>query len=650
MVNVSSMGVGSGIDIENLVTGLVAAEGDPKKELFNKRETQNLAKISAYGNTKSALADLKDALEPLTKLETIQPRTVTNPASSFLTLDVTTSVAPGSFDISVDQIATMQKMISAKGVSSATTSLNFTDSQTVTLTNPTTGSVKNIIVEQGASLNEVRDAINEETSNTNIRATILNVSTYRASLGGILTTENSDTSTGLEDSSFQLSSDGQTYDLNLSNTDSAKTLAQSINALSSDVTAAATTNIDVDGLNNSHAIKIQDQTFAAGTATTVSEWVDAINSNSALSTITASEVDGKLRLLDTEGNNILFELTTHGGTDVTVNYQESVTSQTLSADNAKLIAFGSITVEDNEAWSVANHTNAAFNISGTQVGSTLVLSSTVAGSSSAFTATLTAELAEKIGVDGKLNSKNLYDAKDAHLTVDGQSIVRTSNSFDDVIDGITFNLVKEGSGTQQITISKDKTKTRDLIQGFVENFNKTWLELRDYTKYGAEGSSGVLIGDATMRSIQNRLRNTLNTPRNDVGSIFSSLSEIGITTDYITHQLTIDSTKLTKAINSDFDGLGNLFADSEKGIAVEINTYIKEVTDWDGQIVHAIDKNNQDNAVVEEKRIQLNMYLEDLELRLKKQYAAMDSIIASLNSTGDFITQMIDSFSSNKKK
>ena len=46
------------------------------------------------------------------------------------------------------------------------------------------------------------------------------------------------------------------------------------------------------------------------------------------------------------------------------------------------------------------------------------------------------------------------------------------------------------------------------------------------------------------------------------------------------------------------------------------------------------------------------MRMTSLEERLRSQYAAMDSLVANLNSTGDFISRQMDSISqiTSKKK
>jgi len=57
MTGITSTGLGSGLDIKTLVSGLVSAEGTPATTRLNKQEATLTTKISSYGNLKSAMSD-----------------------------------------------------------------------------------------------------------------------------------------------------------------------------------------------------------------------------------------------------------------------------------------------------------------------------------------------------------------------------------------------------------------------------------------------------------------------------------------------------------------------------------------------------------------------------------------------------------------
>jgi flagellar hook-associated protein 2 len=62
MTGITTTGLGSGIDINGLVTKLVDAEKAPTTARLDRQEATIQAKISALGSFKSALSNLRDQL------------------------------------------------------------------------------------------------------------------------------------------------------------------------------------------------------------------------------------------------------------------------------------------------------------------------------------------------------------------------------------------------------------------------------------------------------------------------------------------------------------------------------------------------------------------------------------------------------------
>src|SRR5690625_6910156 len=65
MAGITAMGVGSGLDLEELITGIVSAERTPAKNRLDQQEAQTTATISALGSLKASLADFQSALGKL---------------------------------------------------------------------------------------------------------------------------------------------------------------------------------------------------------------------------------------------------------------------------------------------------------------------------------------------------------------------------------------------------------------------------------------------------------------------------------------------------------------------------------------------------------------------------------------------------------
>jgi len=109
---ISSPGIGSGLDINSIVTKLVALERQPVVQLQAKGATLQ-TKLSAYSQIKSALATLDDAAGALTNADTWKGRTFTS-NSTAVTGSATSAAIASSFSVQVNNLAQVQSAKSAQ--------------------------------------------------------------------------------------------------------------------------------------------------------------------------------------------------------------------------------------------------------------------------------------------------------------------------------------------------------------------------------------------------------------------------------------------------------------------------------------------------------------------------------------------------------
>ncbi len=118
-MGITASGLGSGLDINSLVSQLVSAESRPMTALKSQQKTVN-ARLSAYGQLSSALASLQNSLKGLSATGLA----VCNASSSSnaLTVSAASGATPGSYAIDVTRIAQPQKLCSP-GFASASADL-----------------------------------------------------------------------------------------------------------------------------------------------------------------------------------------------------------------------------------------------------------------------------------------------------------------------------------------------------------------------------------------------------------------------------------------------------------------------------------------------------------------------------------------------
>ncbi len=177
---------------------------------------------------------------------------------------------------------------------------------------------------------------------------------------------------------------------------------------------------------------------------------------------------------------------------------------------------------------------------------------------------------------GVLNTTFVIEqnGQDAQMTIDGTQITRTNNDFDDVIDGMTFNLTSETPiGEElQVKIEADSNLAKQGIINFVETYNAVKLFASQQTEIGEDGTpeeAAILSGDSTLRLILSRINNELSQQVKGIaGDDFSRLSDLGITFSdyegddefpYTRNILTLDEDALDSALSTDFEGVRDVF-------------------------------------------------------------------------------------------
>ncbi|GLQ01076.1 flagellar hook-associated protein 2 [Methylophaga thalassica] len=167
MATISSLGVGTGLDLESIVTGLMDIERQPLDRLESKQSTIN-AQISAYGSFKSKLSTFQSAMESLSSASSFKVFQANSQDEDLFTATATSTAATGSYNIDVTQIATRDKL-----ASSAFTDYNTTVGEGTLTISVGSESFDVTIDSSNSSLAQIRTAINNASENTGVTASII---------------------------------------------------------------------------------------------------------------------------------------------------------------------------------------------------------------------------------------------------------------------------------------------------------------------------------------------------------------------------------------------------------------------------------------------------------------------------------------------
>lgn len=182
MAGISGIG-GSGLDIDSIVTKMVAAEKAPKQDQLSATQSKATAQLTAIGSLKGAISEFQTALTTLNSPTSFQARAVTLSKSDYLTATASTSASVGSYQVAVTQLAGSSKVaLAALPATSSTTASDGTTSTSPTTFGKGTLSIKigdtklsDIQVDAtNNTLSGIRDAINKAGQSQGISASVVN--------------------------------------------------------------------------------------------------------------------------------------------------------------------------------------------------------------------------------------------------------------------------------------------------------------------------------------------------------------------------------------------------------------------------------------------------------------------------------------------
>lgn len=160
---------GSQIDVQSLVSQLVAAERKPLDDQVTRAKTRVATQISATSALLGAMSSFQSSLNNLKTTTAFSSRTTSSTDTKILTASATTSAVPGRYDVVVDRLASAQQ-ISSDAFASGSTQVVGTGTLTVSM-GATSFNVN--ISSPANTLADVRDAINAASDNPGVTATLI---------------------------------------------------------------------------------------------------------------------------------------------------------------------------------------------------------------------------------------------------------------------------------------------------------------------------------------------------------------------------------------------------------------------------------------------------------------------------------------------
>lgn len=335
---ITSSGLGSGLDVDALVTKLISSERSVQDTRLTTLETKTNTTISALGSLKSAMGTLQTALAALTSGGDLSKRSVSSSATGILTATAAKTAHAGSTQIEVLSLARAQKLGSDSFASSSALvgagDMTFTvgaKSFTVSATATTT-------------VSQLRDAINKASDNVGVSANLVADDT---GVRMVLTAANSGTANAVtvntsltSFSELQSATDSQIKVDGYTRTSAYNHIANVIDGVSIDlVSAAVGTKVTLNVTNDS-----------SSAASAVSHFVDAYNdvlgTYSSLTAYNATTETGGALMGDASVRSLMQQMRTMLSITGDSGTYQSLTSIGVSTDVTGKLTLNNVGLAD----------------------------------------------------------------------------------------------------------------------------------------------------------------------------------------------------------------------------------------------------------------------------------------------------------------
>jgi flagellar hook-associated protein 2 len=264
-------------------------------------------------------------------------------------------------------------------------------------------------------------------------------------------------------------------------------------------------------------------------------------------------------------------------------------------------------------------------------------------------------------------TKVLQEPADAQITLDGLEVTRSSNTIDDLIEGLTIEVTTPGSA--QVDVSLDAEPAVAGVTSMLEAYNETldWINIRlteeseEDPESDVEKKWGLLKGDRLLWSCKQDMRSITSKIRYDLEGKYKSLSSIGITTESVdfgkSGKLQFDESAFMEAMLDDPRSVEEVL----RSFAEEMQNFTKQMvsgtpenvggtTVKTGTIINRIDSLEERSSQIDERIADFEARLAMEQASLEKLYANMETRLSELNQQSFYFSALLDQGLSNSQK
>jgi flagellar hook-associated protein 2 len=666
----TATGVGSGLDIESLVTKLMQAERAPKEQRLLSKETDVTNSISGLASLKGALSDLQTSLASANSLSTFQQKNASSSQGTAVGVTASKAAPTGAYSVSVEALARNQSL-ALRNVFSTTNETVGTG--TLTFTFGTTGYT--------SDSNNANDTYDSFAAKAGVASTSITINSNNNSLTGIRD--------AINDASFGVTAaivkNGAVYQLLISSDDTG--VENSVQISVSD--SGDSNNTDANGLSR--------LAFNASAGTT--NVYQTVSGADAAYKVNGLSLTNPSNIVTNVIDGLTLTLTTTTTSSATVSVTEN-TSGIKAAINTFVAGYNGFmdTVDDLTGYNFATKKGGALQGDFTALSALNRVRATLGAAANGYSGTFTrlAEIGISATSEGKLsvNDTKLTAALSSSLDnvaavltrfaePSAGSGIRSVSVTDSVAKGSYAvavssmatsgsksssslsapNTINSGNDTLKLTIDGVESGTITLAQQSYASLSALATELQtkinaDTTLRASEKGASVSVVGSTIKISSNSVGSTSSIKLNN-GTGDSTLTTLGFDTNVSTNGAdlvgTINGLAGTSAGNILIGGVGSATVGLSmeitstaggtvtvsQGVMDQLDTLLVDLLGDGKGLDSRIDSLESKIVDIGEERLELNKRLDATETRFRRQFNALDSLVNQLTSTGSFVSAQL---------
>lgn len=260
-------------------------------------------------------------------------------------------------------------------------------------------------------------------------------------------------------------------------------------------------------------------------------------------------------------------------------------------------------------------------------GSQLMLTADESGLANAITVTPGGGLAG-------FGTTQVGTLQDAQLRIDGFDLSSASNTVTGAVNGVTLELASVG--TASVSFRGDSSLLTSAVEEFSSAFNALRGTMRALSLTSMSGDS-VLLG--LERALGQRLSDPVALDDGSTGYLF----ELGLSFND-QGNLAFDAARLQESVAADSERVLELMG-GDDGLGAVLDGFLDGYVADGGILDTRVESLNSRDRTLDRQISSAEFRLEKTEERLREQFTSLDTLLAQLSVTSDFLTQQLGALS-----